>query len=83
MELSVTIENNEIYKQKFDGPEHMNAVVGLLMAAPIGGRFNTTVKNNGHDLVFRNSELDIQSLVRVANGIKVVAPRTTKATNGA
>ena len=64
-----------VYLQKLADASTLNVTVAFLMEQPQGDRFVTTVSNKGHDLVFRNSELDLEKLIRRVNGIVIRGKR--------
>lgn len=78
MQITITKGDIEIYKQIFEGHQTLNAVVALLMQQPAGDLFVTKVSNNGNDLTFRSSTIDIDRIVRSANGILFRAPAVAK-----
>lgn len=76
MQVITTTGAEQIYQQKLANADTLNVTVAFLMEQPQGDRFITTVSNKGHDLVFRNSELDVEKLVRRVNGIVIRGSRS-------
>lgn len=69
MKIIVTKANEVVYQQTAEDPAVMNKVVGHLMSQPAGTTYVTTVTNNGNDLTFRSTDVDIGTLVRLVNNI--------------
>lgn len=70
-------EGTTTYSQLFDDSKTLNTTISVLMQQPPGDALVTVVTNNGHDLIFRNSSLDTDRLIRATNGI--IARQVTKA----
>lgn len=82
MQIISKMGTTVIYQQLLDDSKTLNNTVGVLMQQPSGDAFETTVSNNGHDMIFRNSTLDTQRLIRAVNGI-MVKTKTSRATAAA
>lgn len=69
MTIIVQRGDTVVYQQEFDNSDRINAVVGHLMAEPAGTAVVSTVKNNGQELTFRTASVNVDALIRTANGI--------------
>ena len=69
-----------VYLQELDSDDRLNAVIAQLLKEPAGTSHVTTVHNNGQELTFRTDSVDINALLRTANGIPLRRVRVTEAT---
>jgi hypothetical protein len=80
MEIIVQRTGMTIYQQVLEDSSTLNNTVAFLMQQMQGDTFVTKIINNGHELTFRNAELNIERLVRRVNGIVIRASRGTPGT---
>lgn len=71
--MKVTIkdtQSGEVVYSRSKDDSTMNGLVSALIAHPAGTRFETSIENNGHSLIYRNDEtLNVDEVVRKAEGI--------------
>jgi hypothetical protein len=69
MKISVKQAGVEIYAQVLDDSKTLNNVIAHLMQQPTGTLVQAVVSNNGHDMTFNSTSLEIEPLIRKVNGI--------------
>lgn len=77
--VSVTdiASGNVFFLQVLSDSKQINALIAQGMELVRGTKFRLDVSNNGHIMSFEHDQLDIESIARVANGIKIVAKKDT------
>lgn len=60
-----------LFLQVLDNSKQINKLIQQGMENPRGTNFILSVENNGHVMSFELDKVDIESVARVANGIKV------------
>ena len=68
--VSVTAaDGTVIYSQILDDSKSINKLIALGMESPAGKNFVLTIENNGHKMEFPSVKIELDPIVRVANGI--------------
>lgn len=64
-------QGNLLFLQVMENSKVINKLIALGMETPKGVDFTLTVANSGHVMEFHHASIDIETVARVANGIKV------------
>ncbi len=68
--VSITTKSGEVlYSQVLPDSKVVNKLIAAGMNSPVGDAYIISVENNGHQMSFPVTSVDVDTIVRAANGI--------------